>query len=115
MKMIVTHDNMRNFTIVMVVEKLSSIGPATIENLYSCHVFSALFKMKTSSNVEYGHKNVYRYYELQKLHFQHELQHEPTCCVHSLELTFYSETTLSHGRSGFTPILFAQLFCKKQH
>lgn len=46
---------------------------------------------------------------------QNERQHEPTCRVHNLELTFYSETTLSHGRSGLTPILFAQLFCKKQH
>lgn len=51
-------------------EKLSSTGPFTIENLYSCHVFSVFFKVKTLSNVEYEYKNVNRYYELQKLPFQ---------------------------------------------
>lgn len=30
-------------------------------------------------------------------------------------MIFYSDTSLSHGRSGLTPILFAQSFCKKQH
>lgn len=45
---------------------------------------------------------------------QYDLGHKPSCCDHTLELTFYSEMTLSHGRSGLTPILFAQSFWKNK-
>lgn len=69
-----THENHCDTCAISQSWREISTGPATIENLYSCHVFFLGFisSVKTS-NVEYDYKNVNRYYELQKLHVQYAM------------------------------------------